>query len=205
MKGDPFVCPEPGVTGCLSEDVGIPQAQALHEAMKDEQIDFAFSSPYGRALQTSEIVMGDRDLAIKILPFMHEWMPDRSLNELPSCEFEKINKMSNEAFAEETWKTAMGEGCYDMYARICPPFLQELAKIGIRSRHGGFVPDPGAENLVIAVFAHGGSLNVLLSFLLGMNPFPVGRFSFELTGVATLHFSEKGGVYYPQLLLRTLK
>lgn len=204
MKGDPFICPEPGVSGCLSDDAGVPQAQALAEAMKDERIDVAFTSPFGRALQTCEIVMEGHDVQIKILPFLYEWMPDQTLKELPSCEFEKINKMSEDAYAEETWKTDMGEGCYDMYARICPPFLKELATVGIHSRYGGFVPDSGSEDKVVAVFAHGGSLNVLLSFLLGMTPFPVGRFGFELTGVATLNFSEKGGVYYPQLLLRTL-
>ena len=86
-----------------------------------------------------------------------------------------------------------------MYARIGPPFLKELAGLGIHHRMGGFVLDERARNLSIAVFSHGGTLNVLLSFILGIPPFPFASFGFELTGVATVRFTERRGIFYPLL------
>jgi broad specificity phosphatase PhoE len=91
-----------------------------------------------------------------------------------------------------------------MYARICPPFLKELAQLGIHHRMGGYVLEERAKNLSIAVFSHGGTLNVLLSFILGIPPFPVGCFGFELTGLATVRFNERNGIFYPMLSLPAL-
>ncbi|MNT79886.1 hypothetical protein D3C72_2192740 [compost metagenome] len=87
---------------------------------------------------------------------------------------------------------------------MIPPFLKELAKLGIHSRMGGFVPEDHAKELSLVVFAHGGSLGVLLNFLLGVRPFPVGSFSFELTGVAVIDFVEQKGIYYPKLMIPAL-
>ena len=204
MAGDPFITPEQPVTGSLSEVKGIPQAKQLAEAVKKIKIDKAFSSPFGRALQTAEIALKDRNIPINILPYMYEWMPNRSLDKIPSTEFEEIHKKWGNAYPEETWKTDLGEGTFDMYARICPPFLTTLATLGVHARHGGYVLDKPAEDLSIAVFAHGGSLNTLLSFLLDIRPFPVGKFSFTLTGVAEINFTERKGVYYPELVIPTL-
>ncbi|MBB3113140.1 broad specificity phosphatase PhoE [Paenibacillus phyllosphaerae] len=204
MAGDPFVCPEQPVEGCLSEAFGIPQAEATGEALKHESYDYAFSSPYGRALQTAEIVLAGRKTDIRILPYLYEWMPNRELEQLPSTVFEQMQRQTGGAYAEETWKTDMGEGYYDMCARIIPPFLKELSGIGIHSRMGGFVPEENAKGLSVAVFGHGGSLGILLNFLLGVRPFPVGSFSFEHTGVAAIQFTERRGVYYPQLVIRAL-
>ena len=49
-----------------------------------------------------------------------------------------------------------------------------------------------------------GWLNAVLSFLLGVRPFPVGSFSFAHCGVATLDFTERKGVYFPALRLAPL-
>ncbi|SDC27326.1 Broad specificity phosphatase PhoE [Paenibacillus sp. UNCCL117] len=203
LAGDPFICPERPVKGCLSE-MGIRQAEATGEALKDEKYDFAFSSPYGRALQTAEVVLAGRNMDIKILPFIYEWMPNRDLENLPQTAFEEIQRQSQDAYAEETWKTELGEGYYDMCARIIPPFLKELMKLGIHSRMGGFVPENHAKDLSIVVFAHGGSLGVLLNFLLGVRPFPVGSFSFEHTGVAVIDFVERKSIFYPILKIPAL-
>jgi broad specificity phosphatase PhoE len=115
--------------------------------------------------------------------------------------FERIQEQDRGRYAEETWKTELGEGCFEMYARICPPFLRELDALGLHSRMGGFVPDEGARDLSLAVFAHGGTLNVLLSFLLKVLPFPLGAFAFQPTGAATVAFHERKGIHYPQLVV----
>ncbi len=204
MAGDPFLCPERPVSGCLSEDCGVIQAEETAAALKDETYDYAFSSPYGRALQTAEIVLAGRDMDIRILPYMHEWLPNRELEKIPSTAFEAIQRDAGNTYAEETWKTEMGEGYFDMCARIIPSFLKELSTIGWHSRMGGFVPEPQARSLSAVVFAHGGSLGVLLGFLLGVRPFPVGSFAFEHTGIAVIDFAERHGIYYPQLVLPAL-
>ncbi|HOK04396.1 MAG TPA: histidine phosphatase family protein [Victivallales bacterium] len=197
MAGDPFVKPLPPVKKCLSKK-GIRQAKKLGKKLSTENIDIAFSSPYGRALQTAEIAL-TKKIPIKILDFLHEWMPDTKLSNLPSTKYEKIQKMNSELYAEQTWKTELGEGTFDMYARICPPFLKELEKLGIKAACGGYLLTKRAEKLNIAVFAHGGTLNILLSFILELRPFPVGRFSFLHTGIAKIKFSEKKNIFYPSL------
>lgn len=200
MAGDPFICPQSPVKGCLSQK-GVRQAAALAKALKTVKFDYAFSSPYGRALQTAETVLKGHKTPIKILPFLKEWQPNRELDKLPQTKFEQMQKQISSFYAEETWKTDLGEGYFDMYARICPPFLREIDKLGIHSRMGGYVIDKKAKDLSIAVIAHGGSLCVMLSFLLEIRTFPVGRIAFDLTGAATLRFREGRGIAHPELVI----
>jgi broad specificity phosphatase PhoE len=204
MSGDPFICPERPVSGCLTEEMGVLQAKETAEALKNMKFDHAFSSPYGRALQTAEIVLADRDIDIQILEFMHEWMPNRELENIPSTVAEEIYRQCAGAYAEESWENEIGEGYFEMCSRIIPPFLKVLDKLGIHSRMGGFVPEEHAKDLSIAVFAHGGSLGILTGFLLGVRPFPVSSFAYEHTGVAFLDFTVRNGIYYPQLAIRAL-
>lgn len=204
MAGEPFVRPERPVSGCLSEDVGIPQAEATARALKDTPIDVAFSSSYGRALQTAEIVLDGRDVPIHVFDFLREWQPNRNLADVPGTAYEEICAADAQRYAEETWKTELGEGCFDMYARIIPPLLKELGGIGVHSRMGGFILGNEAREVTLAIFAHGGSLNVILAHLLGVRPFPTGSFAFALTGVATVVFTERAGIYYPAFAIPAL-
>ncbi len=200
MAGDPFCRPSRPVSGCLSE-LGVRQAEALATRLAETPINRAIASPYGRALQTAEIALAGRNVPIQILDCLHEWLPNPNLAEMPSTEAEAIHRRAAESYAEETWKTDLGEGCFDMYARIVPPFLKTLDGLGIHARHGGYVLDNAARDLTIAVFAHGGSLSTLLAFLLDCRPFPTGHFGFGYTGMAVVEFSECRGIHYPTLTL----
>ena len=200
MAGDPYVCPARPVSGCLSAE-GVAQAEALGAALRSERIDAALSSPYGRALETAERVLAGRDVPVTIVPGLQEWMPSDVIRSFTNTEFEAMQARDAERYAEQTWKTEQGEGAFDMYARIVPPLLEALSAQGMHHRQGGWIADPGVEARTVAIFAHGGSLNIMLAFLLGVMPFPVGRFSFELTGVAQVSFVERHGLYYPTLLL----
>jgi broad specificity phosphatase PhoE len=199
IAGDPYVCPQRPVSGCLSEDVGVPQARALAGALRGARIDLAFSSPYGRALQTAEIALAGRDVPIRVLDCLREWQPSPDMRQAASTVAEEMMARDRGRHVERTWKTDLGEGCFEMYARVVPPFLEALSETGIHARHGGYVPDAGAAEKVVAVFAHGGSLNVLLSHLLGVRVFPFASFVFDETGVAEVVFAERQGVYYPSL------
>lgn len=200
MAGDPYVRPARPVMGCLSPE-GVAQAASLGRALRGERLDAAFSSPYGRAMQTAETALAGRDVSLTVVPGLEEWTPSPAFRDATSTVFEAMQERDRERYAEETWKTEQGEGTFDVYARVIPPLLGALAGFGWHHRMGGWVADPGTEDASVAVFAHGGSLNVMLAFLLGVAPFPVGRFSFELTGVATLSFALRRGLFYPSLVL----
>lgn len=199
MVGDPFCRPGPGVSGCLSADEGIPQAEALQAALLDRPIDLALVSPYGRALQTAEIALRNRDIPITCLDCLVEWQPNPTLADAPSTEYERITAAARDLPPEDTWKTDLGEGCLEFVHRVGPPFQRHLKALGIHRRHGGWILESQAQSLSLAVFAHGGSLNALTGFLLGLPPTPIGFFSFSLTGVLTLDFTERGGVWYPHI------
>jgi len=199
--GDGFARPASPVSGFLSEDRGLRQAAAAARALNQTPIHVAFASSYGRALQTAETVLAGRGIPIRVLDFLREWQPSALASAASPAEYEQMLAREGERYVEETWKTELGEGCFEMYARIIPPFLAELARIGVHSRMGGYALDPAAENLNVAVFAHSGSLNVILSHLLGLRPFPFASFLFSETGLATIVFNERRGIHYPSMVI----
>ena len=200
MAGDPYAEPEPPGDGCLSEE-GVQQARALGEKLRGEKIDLAWTSTYGRAVLTAHLALEGRGIATARFPFLREWCPNPELQRVNSTQWEVINEAARNHHAEQTWKTELGEGCLELLARVGPPFLKELEKIGVHARHGGYVLEERAQDLTLAVFAHGGSLGSLLGFLLALPPFPVGRFSFELTGLARIRMHKQRDVWYPQLVI----
>jgi broad specificity phosphatase PhoE len=200
VDGDPFIRPQPPVTGCLSRR-GVLQARATAQALAGERIDLALTSPYARAVQTAETIMAGRPGAVRIVEAFHEWLPAAAVRDPSAAEAEAMQQRDTKRFAEETWKTEQGEGAFDIYARVVPALLSELATVGLHHRLGGWEANAGAKDLGVAVVAHGGSLNVMLAFILGVAPFPVGRFDFDLAGVAEVRFSERRGIHYPALRL----
>lgn len=199
--GDPYLRPEQPVQGCLSEDAGLPQARALAVALRGVRLDVAFSSPYGRALQTAELALSGRGVPIKVREYLHEWELSSAMRTGDAAQVEALMARDRERYVENIWKTEMGEGCFEFYGRVVPPFLEDLNVLGMHARMGGFVLDPEARDLGVAVFAHGGSLAVLLAHLLGLPPFPLARFEFMETGVARLRFTGRCGIVYPVLVL----
>lgn len=196
--GDPFAEPELPAMNFLTPE-GEAQARALGEKLSGERIDYAWSSTYGRAIRTAHLVLEGRGVALSRKSFLREWMPNHDLARSDATRWEVINEAASNLPAEQTWKTDLGEGCLEMIARVGPPFLRELEAIGVRAGHGGYVIDESARDLTLAVFAHGGSLGALLGFLLGLPPFPVSRFNFDLTGVARIRMHCQSDVWYPQL------
>lgn len=198
IKGDPFCKPQFPVSGCLNDE-GIAQAETLRDAIKDVKIDAAFSSAYGRAMQTGQIALEGRGINIRIVDGIEEWHPVQLEREVPNTEYEKMLERDKEFYLEETWKTEQGEGTFDMYARVVPALLGALAEEGWHNRMGGWIPDPGTENKTIAIFAHGGSISTMLAFLLQTYPSPAGRFGLGHTAVAQIGFNQRHGIYYPYL------
>lgn len=198
--GDPYAEPEPPAEGFLSSE-GEQQARELGVRLRGVKIDRVWTSTYGRAMLTAELALEGREIPVERFSYLREWLPAPATAGADSTEWEKINLAAAALPAEQAWKTPLGEGCLEMLARVGPPFLRDLEKLGIQARHGGYVVEERAENLVLAVFAHGGSLSALLGFLLGIPPFPVSRFGFELTAVARIRLQKQCDVWYPQLIL----
>lgn len=200
MAGDPFVRPTRPVSGSLSQ-LGLDQAEATRNAFADIDVRAVFSSPFGRALQTAEVVFGSHDIEIVVRDYLHEMMPNEHVRAMETAEWLETMKVHHERPADETWNSHIGENKLDMLARIVPPFLQDLESIGLHPRHGGFVIDQDATDGAAVFVAHGGSLGVVLDFLLTKHLSPVSSFTFEHTGVARIELVLRGGVAYPQLHL----
>lgn len=199
MAGDPFICPAPGVSGCLSKK-GIEDAQKARLALSSTKLTHIFSSPYGRALQTAEIATEGKGLDIEILDYIFEWQPNRQLEVLPSTEATKIRDAYANIPLDEMWKTELGEGTFEMLHRIGPPFLKRLAKLGLKRELSFFRKATELpEETSIAVFAHGGSLNILAGFLLNLPILPTGFFSFDHAGILTIKFDKAKDVYLPKI------
>lgn len=198
--GDPYAEPEPPAEGFLTAD-GDEQARALGVKLRGEKIDIAWTSTYGRAVRTAHLALEGRGIPLTRFGFLREWFPNMELARADSTQWEVMNEAAGEYHAEQTWKTDLGEGCLEMLARVGPPFLKELEKIGVHARHGGYVLEKPAQDLTLAVFAHGGSLGALLGFLLGIPPFPISRFGYELTGLARIKMHRQRDVWYPQLVI----
>jgi len=199
MHGDPWCRPSRPVTGCLSER-GVAQARATAQALSSRRWHQVFASPLGRALQTAEIVCG-AEAPITILDCLEEWKPNPQLAKAPSTVWEEMMRRDAERPIDMLWQTDAGEGTYAFFARVVPGVLQALDDLGCHPRSGGFVVEPALAEAHVAIVAHGGSLGVLLTHLLGMRPCPGSAFGFQLAGIAELTLVPRAGVCHPQLQL----
>ena len=199
MAGDPFCRPPAGVDGCLSA-AGERQAADLGRALAHYRVDRVNTSPSGRARQTAETAFGQRGIPIEVLDGLHEWLPNRDLERIPSTTLERMHARVEALPADRLWQTELGESTLQLLDRVGPPFCARLAELGVERRHGGYVVAAEAHDLVIAVVAHGGSLGALATFLLGLAPFPVAPFDFGLTGVLHLRLRRRGEVHYPAVV-----
>ena len=203
MAGDPHEFYQPPVSGCLSE-LGLKHAEAVAEALNgDTRFDAVYSSPLGRAVQTAQPLARKQALEIQIVPWMREWIPASQLAlKASDAQYKEAMAAAGEIRLEQAWKTPAGEGTFEMAHRIIPPFLELLGTHGVHAAHGGYLLDDEDNSTRIAIFAHGGSLSVLLGFLLGIPLQPYGSVGFKYTGVAALKLIRRVDVWYPVLDIR---
>ena len=128
-SGDTYAEPAPPAEGFLSDE-GMCQARELGRQLQGEKIDLAWTSTYGRAVFTAHLALEGRGIPTSQFSFLREWLPDRKIAQADATEWEKMNVAAAESYAEQTWKTDLGEGCLDMLARVGPPFFKELEKVG---------------------------------------------------------------------------
>lgn len=200
MTGDPHKYYTPPVAGCLS-DLGCRQAAALGEALSDVTFEAVYSSPLGRAVQTAQAIATPRKLEIGLIPWLIEWRPATVMGDCDETAYEAMMARAAEVPPEQSWKTCAGEGTLEMAHRIVPPFLKLMSQHGVHARHGGYVCDNPDDQQRIALVAHGGSLGLLASFLLGVPIRPYSPIAFSQTGVAFINFLRRMDVWYPTLFI----
>ena len=198
IAGDPHRHFVPPVQGCLSEK-GQAQAASLGRALAGVKVDAIYASPLGRAIQTAHSFADPAGVKIDILPWLIEWRPAHILNGGDDANYEKMMKSASELRPEECWKTEAGEGTYEMAHRIVPGWIQVLKRHGVRAGHGGYLLDNEQDAQRIALVAHGGSLGVLVAFILGIPLRPFAPIQFAETGVAVIDFVKQLDVWYPAL------
>jgi broad specificity phosphatase PhoE len=136
------------------DDEGRAQATALAALLRDERIDAAVSSDLERATETARIVLGSRDLPLRLDP---DWREMR-FGDWEGLTWEQILAANpqldpaNETAVKE-YTPAGGESFDELRARV-----RRAA-----DRAAGEV----AEDGVVLVATHAGPLHALLSVLLG--------------------------------------
>jgi broad specificity phosphatase PhoE len=203
MAGDPHQYYTPPVAGCLSEK-GMAQAAKLGAALADIPFDAVYASPLGRAIQTAQAFSDARRLKIETLPWLVEWRPAHIMNGGNDANYETMLKAGSLLRPEESWKTADGEGTFEMAHRIVPGWLEVLSRHGIRAGHGGYLFENDEDTRRIALVAHGGSLCLLLAFILGIPFQPFAPIQFAETGIAVIDFVKRSDVWYPALKINPL-
>ena len=194
IAGDPHKNCTPPVSGCLSER-GVRQAAAMAEALQAVKFDGIYASTLGRAIQTAQALAEPRELPIQVLDWLIEWRPATVLGNVADANYEQMALAAEELRLEQCWKTPAGEGTLEITHRVIVGFLQLAKDLGIHVGHGGYLLDAPDEHRTFAFVAHGGSLNVLLGFLLGLPIRPHGYFAFEQTGVAVVNFKRRVDVW----------
>lgn len=199
MAGDPHVHMQPPVSGCLS-DTGTRQAEALCNALGNTPYTHLYASPLGRAIETAQPLAARRKLPIEVLPWLEEWRPAHVMQGTGAdtdTRYEEIVARSGALRPEQTWKTEAGESLMQMADRMIPGMLALLARHGVEAGHGGYLFEDPENSDHLGIFAHGGTLNVLMMFLLNVPLRPGHPFLFRETGVAAIEFTRNGDVWYP--------
>lgn len=145
-------------------ELGRKQARAMSELFADVDVDKAVCSGYPRTVQTGEVILGDRELALDVVPDLQEI---RHGNGEASGDYDIC---ADVAFSH--WRAPQddatflgGERYHDFYARISAA-MESLLNDG--SWHN------------LAIFAHGGTNAAVLGWATG-----VGLQAFGLLDQAT--------------------
>lgn len=122
-------------------EVGINEASSLHLKLLNTEIDYIFSSPLKRALQTAEIIKGKRNIPLLI---------DSRLKEENYGDYEGKTRIDNPDYEKQRRsifkRYPHGESYLDVYARISS-FFEDIKK--------------DYQNKTILIVAHGGMSRVV--------------------------------------------
>jgi phosphoserine phosphatase len=136
-------------------DVGIGQARALGERLRDVQITRAVASPLGRARQTAEFALGDRDLPLTLDPGLME-IAHGTWEGLLATEIRERDPERLQAWRDTPHEVLMpeGESLQHVFDRAWPAFARAAEGLGPHD--------------TLLVVAHDAVNRVLLCHVLGI-------------------------------------
>ncbi|MBR1764198.1 MAG: histidine phosphatase family protein [Ruminococcus sp.] len=185
---------------CLT-DLGRRQAERLGARLKEEEVAAAFTSPMGRARETADIALGDRDVPLTVCDWLHEFDvavrdggPDKMVSVwdmTPKLWTRDGLLYDREGFAES--ELIAGTGAPERYEAARRGLDALLAERGL-VREGGIYRRQGDCCETLAFFCHFGATCVLIAHLLGVSPvLTLQGFSAEPTAIATLCTDDRFG------------
>jgi len=175
--------PEPtyaGRTDFSLNSRGEQQAAALAESMQKIHLDAVYCSSLQRTRQTAKIVAQNHQLEITA---------NAAWDELDYGDWEELTVPQIEAGWGKLWQERQtdpvhvrapnGENYDDLWHRLQPTWLELLTK---------------HDNQAIAVFAHKGSIRILLAALLGMPLNNFKRIDSSNTGVSCIQLDKPNAI-----------
>ena len=183
--------------------IGHHQAQCLAQHFRTLEIDRLYSSPLLRARQTAEYLTESLGIRMQTLP----WLKEIDVGDLSSYTKDEINSYFQEAMARplEKWWEGFeedGETFMDFYNRVTQGLDTLLNQHGATKNSSDYLLSE-MDTTRICIVAHGGTISVMLSYLLRLTPVPWEwyRFNVSNTGVSRVEFTQIGGVAKPCLAL----
>lgn len=185
---------------CLTEK-GEKEAKLLAERLKNEKIDYLYSSPMGRAYQTcmySAKAM-KREGEVKVLPWLREFSyPVTEKMEERGCDIlwdmlPEFWKNDERLYGKEWYKVdfLQAAGMEKLYNDVKDELNELLAKHGYVKENGVYkVTKPNTDT--VAFFCHFGLEMVLMSILMDVSPVPLlHHFVAAPTSVTTIYTEER--------------
>lgn len=132
-------------------EIGLEGAKKLHERLKNIEFDSIITSPLFRALKTSEIIKGSRDIEL----IKEDSLKEINCGDFEGYTFDEIWK-KNPHFKIEldkdpyNFKYPNGESLKEFYERVTKGFKKLLKKY---------------ENRTILIVAHGGTIKCITSYI----------------------------------------
>lgn len=179
---------------------GWHEAEYLAEMLSKQNIDYYYTSPYGRAKDTASLTLERTGRSAEVLPWLREFdvlidRPDDTERRripwdwLPQDWTREAEFYDKDRWAENRFLSSFGVG--EEYRRVTSQFDELLAKHGYR-REGGFYRAEKPNRDTIALFCHFGSGSVLLSHIWNVSPMIVWHgFCARPSSVTTLVTEER--------------
>lgn len=156
---------------------GRKEAMMLASYLRNERIDYAYVSPYGRAQKTAQPTLDAHDLKATTLDWLKEFGPkvrQSAAPLVPTCAWDWLPEdwTEQDIFYTDRWyehPAMQAAGVGEEYHMVCDSFDGLLASHGY-ARTGRYYQVTEANHDTVALFCHFGLGAVLVSHLLGVSP-----------------------------------
>lgn len=158
-------------------DMGLRQVSALEKRFEPIKIDAVYSSDMTRAVQTAEAIFKPKKLQLCVMPELREvnmgiW-EDLCWGEVEDEYAEQLRYYNT---SPDKWNIEGGEDFFHLQSRIISALLR------IASEN---------EGKTVAVVTHGGAIRALLSHILGIEPFNIGKIQYcDNTAVSLININQ---------------